>query len=248
MFYLVLHTALLVLAAFILGAIVGCLLKRFLSGGPVYGAAAATLQSAGIGTPEAASKKRRTPAESAAAAAAATVAARAQAFEKEAENVVEEAEHTVADAAQKVEDVVETVAADGPIMVEPQVMEDKAVEDALAALPADATNEDKANAVGTRPTGLDAPRGGSKDNLQRIKGIGKVNERKLNDLGIYHFEQIAGWSASEARWVGTFLAFMGRIEREDWIGQAGVLADGGETDFAKRVDKGEVETSSRKKK
>jgi hypothetical protein len=42
MFYLVLHTALLVLAAFILGAIVGCLLKRFLSGGPVYGAAAAT--------------------------------------------------------------------------------------------------------------------------------------------------------------------------------------------------------------
>jgi predicted flap endonuclease-1-like 5' DNA nuclease len=248
MFYLVLHTALLVLAAFILGAIVGCLLKRFLSGGPVYGAAAATRKSAGTGTPEPASKRRRTPAGSAAAAAAATVAARAQAFEKEAENVVEEAEHTIADAAHKVEDVVETIAADGPIMVEPQVMDDKAVEETLAALPADATNEDKANAVGTRPTGLDAPRGGSKDNLQRIKGIGKVNEGKLNDLGIYHFDQIAGWSASEARWVGTFLAFMGRIEREDWIGQAGVLADGGETDFAKRVDKGEVETSSRKKK
>jgi NADH-quinone oxidoreductase subunit E len=132
-------------------------------------------------------------------------------------------------------------------MVEPAVIDDKAVEDALHALPADASNEDKANAVGTRPIGLDAPRGGSKDNLQRIKGIGKVNEGKLNDLGIYHFDQIAGWSASEARWVGTFLSFMGRIEREDWIGQARVLAEGGQTDFAKRVDKGEVETSSRKK-
>ncbi len=227
MFYLVLHTALLVLAAFILGAIVGCLLKRVLSGGPVYSAAATAGQSAGTDTPKRPSKKRRTPAESAAAASAATVAARTQAFEKAAENVVEEAEHTIADAAHKVEDVAETIAADAPTMVEPQVMDDKAVEEALAALPAGASNEDKANAVGTRPTGLDAPRGGRKDNLQRIKGIGKVNEGKLNDLGVYHFDQIAGWSVSEARWVGTFLSFAGRIEREDWISQASVLAEGG---------------------
>lgn len=232
MFYLVLHTALLILAAFVLGAIVGCLLKRFLSGGSVYSS----------GTAE---TKRSTPAQSAAAAAAATVAARAKALEQSAEHAVEEAAH-------KVEEVVETLSADAPTMDQPEVastdMDDQAVEAALADLPADASNEDKANAVGTRPAGLAAPTGGAKDNLQRIKGIGKVNEGKLNDLGIYHFAQIGDWTPAEARWVGTYLAFSGRIEREDWIGQAKVLADGGETDFAKRVDKGDVQTSSSKKK
>jgi NADH-quinone oxidoreductase subunit E len=232
LFYLVLHTALLILAAFVLGAIVGCLLKRFLSGGSVYGSGAAET-------------KRSTPAQSAAAAASATVAARAKALEQSAEHAVEEAAH-------KVEEVVETLSADAPTMDQPEVastdMDDQAIEAALAALPADASNEDKANAVGTRPTGLAAPTGGAKDNLQRIKGIGKVNEGKLNDLGIYHFAQIGDWTPAEARWVGTYLAFSGRIEREDWIGQAKVLADGGETDFAKRVDKGDVQTSSSKKK
>ncbi len=42
------------------------------------------------------------------------------------------------------------------------------------------------------------------------------------------------------------LAFPGRIEREDWVKQAKVLAKGGTTAFAKRVDKGEVESSTGK--
>lgn len=113
----------------------------------------------------------------------------------------------------------------------------------LADLPKDATPEQKADAVGSRPAGLSAPTGGKADDLKRIRGIGKVNEAKLAGLGIYHFEQVASWSAAEARWVGTFLSFSGRIEREDWIGQAKTLAGGGETAFSKRVDKGEVETS-----
>lgn len=227
MFYLVLHTALLILAAFLLGAIVGCLLKRVLSGGAVYSAkpADATASSPSAGKP--APSRRRTPAESAAAAAAATVAARTEAFGR----MAEEAEHKMAEAAHdavhKVEEVAEAISADAPTMVEPEVMDEKAVEEALAALPADASNEDKANAVGSRPAGLSAPQGGSKDNLQRIKGIGKVNEGKLNDLGIYHFAQIRDWTPAEARWVGTFLSFSGRIEREDWIGQARALADEG---------------------
>ncbi|MCB1507331.1 MAG: hypothetical protein KDI98_00740 [Hyphomicrobiaceae bacterium] len=113
----------------------------------------------------------------------------------------------------------------------------------LAVLPADASNEEKADAMGERPQGLAAARGGAKDDLKRIRGIGRVNEGKLNDLGIFHFDQIAGWSASHAAWVNTFLAFPGRIEREDWIAQAKILAEGGETEFARRVDKGEVATS-----
>lgn len=96
----------------------------------------------------------------------------------------------------------------------------------LAALPADATAEDRANAVGARPGGLAAARDGAPDNLQRIKGIGRVNEQKLNDLGIFHFDQIAQWTRAEIRWVGTYLAFPGRIDREKWVEQAANFAAG----------------------
>jgi NADH-quinone oxidoreductase subunit E len=99
----------------------------------------------------------------------------------------------------------------------------------LAALPKNASQLDKANAVGERPKGLEAPRADSTDDLQRIKGIGKVNEAKLHDLGIYHFDQIAHWTRAEIRWVGTYLSFPGRIDREDWMGQAKILAAGGDT-------------------
>ncbi len=114
---------------------------------------------------------------------------------------------------------------------------------ALAKLPKGASNEDKADAVGTRPSGLKAPEGDGADDLKRIKGIGKVNENKLGALGIFHFRQIAAWTRPEIRWVGTYLAFPGRIDREDWVGQAKVLAEGGVTEFAGRVDGGDVPTS-----
>ena len=44
-------------------------------------------------------------------------------------------------------------------------------------------------------------------------------------------------------WVEGSLSFPGRIQRENWIAQAIELAQGGETEFSKRVDKGEVESS-----
>ena len=43
--------------------------------------------------------------------------------------------------------------------------------------------------------------------------------------------------------MGERLSFGGRIERENWVEQARTLADGGETDFAKRVRAGRVRTS-----
>ena len=94
----------------------------------------------------------------------------------------------------------------------------------LAALPKDATPEQKGDAVGTRPVGLAAARAAAPDDLKLVKGIGPVNERKLHELGIYHFDQIAGWSTAEIRWIGAYLAFPGRIFREDWVGQAKRLA------------------------
>ena len=97
----------------------------------------------------------------------------------------------------------------------------------LATLPSDATAQQKADAVGARPLAIEAPRGNGPDDLQRIKGVGPINEKRLHELGVFHFDQIAGWVRSEIRWVGTYLSFPGRIDREQWVSQAAKLAAGG---------------------
>ncbi|MFU0504899.1 ATP-binding cassette domain-containing protein [Pseudaminobacter sp. NGMCC 1.201702] len=71
---------------------------------------------------------------------------------------------------------------------------------------------------------LAAPRGGTPDRLTQIKGIGPINERKLNEHGIFHFDQIAAWKKADVQAAEAYLAFDGRIAREDWIGQAKALA------------------------
>jgi predicted flap endonuclease-1-like 5' DNA nuclease len=111
----------------------------------------------------------------------------------------------------------------------PDEPSETAAADRPAALPSPEDN------TMMRPAGLSAPRAGVPDNLQRIRGIGKRNEELLYSLGIFHFGQIAAWTPAEARWVGARLAFPERIERDDWIGQAIVLASGGETEYVKAV-------------
>jgi branched-chain amino acid transport system ATP-binding protein len=90
---------------------------------------------------------------------------------------------------------------------------------------------------------LAAPRGNRPDNLTRIKGIGTVNERKLNEHGIFHFDQIAEWKKADVEAAEAYLAFDGRIAREEWVKQARQLARGKETEFSRRVDAGKVATS-----
>ncbi|AZO77986.1 MULTISPECIES: hypothetical protein [unclassified Bosea (in: a-proteobacteria)] len=77
--------------------------------------------------------------------------------------------------------------------------------------------------AGKRPAGLPAARG-TADNLKLIKGIGPQNEGRLQVLGIWHFSQIAAWTPENVEWVGAYLAFPGRIEREEWVKQAAALA------------------------
>jgi NADH-quinone oxidoreductase subunit E len=121
----------------------------------------------------------------------------------------------------------ENVVAIDPVVEAQATAEEAHVKSILATLPKDATAEQKANAVGVRPQALQAAREAGADNLQRIKGIGPVNEGKLRDLGVFHFDQIAGWTRDEIRWVGTYLSFPGRIDREQWVAQADNLAKGG---------------------
>ena len=98
-------------------------------------------------------------------------------------------------------------------------------------------------AASGQPAGMPKPRG-EPDDLKRVRGIGRQNEGRLHALGIWHFDQIAAWTDKEIAWVEGFLAFPGRIHREDWVGQAKVLAAGGQTEFSQRVERGEVETSA----
>jgi len=59
------------------------------------------------------------------------------------------------------------------------------------------------------------------DDLTQIVGIGKVFQQTLNDLGIFSFRQIASFGPSDVARVNMELKeFKGRMEQDDWIGQA----------------------------
>ena len=59
------------------------------------------------------------------------------------------------------------------------------------------------------------------DDLTRIVGIGKIFQQALNELGIYSFRQIANFGPSDIARVNVALKDnKGRMEQDDWIGQA----------------------------
>lgn len=123
----------------------------------------------------------------------------------------------------------------------------KAEEEAAQATSAEPTHDydgdgmHEGTSEGTRPSGLDAPRDGNADDLKQIKGIGPKLEKLCNSLGFWHFEQVAGWTLDEVAWVDANLeGFKGRVTRDKWVEQAKVLAAGGETEFSKRVEDGDV--------
>jgi predicted flap endonuclease-1-like 5' DNA nuclease len=76
-----------------------------------------------------------------------------------------------------------------------------------------------------KPQGLSAARGGKADDLKEIVGVGPVLEKLLHKLGFFHFDQVAGWTASEIAWVDENLeGFKGRVTRDNWVAQARDLA------------------------
>ena len=96
---------------------------------------------------------------------------------------------------------------------------------------------------GIAPLLYDEPTDGPKDDLKKVKGIGPGIEQLLNGLGIFYYRQIAVLTEDHVTWVDHKLQFPGRITRENWIEQAKVLRDGGETEFAQRYEKGETPSS-----
>lgn len=74
---------------------------------------------------------------------------------------------------------------------------------------------------------LSRPRGGKGDDLKLIVGVGPKLEKLLNDIGVWHFDQIASWKARDIALVDSKMAtFKGRITRDGWVKQARVLAKG----------------------
>jgi predicted flap endonuclease-1-like 5' DNA nuclease len=74
----------------------------------------------------------------------------------------------------------------------------------------------------------DGPTDGAPDDLKLIKGIGPKFEKDLNGKGIYYFRQIGAWKRADVKMVeGVIDSIPGRIDRDEWVKQAKVLAKGG---------------------
>lgn len=78
-----------------------------------------------------------------------------------------------------------------------------------------------------KPATLTAARDGKPDDLKLIKGVGPKLAALCNQLGFYHFDQIAAWTEAEIAWVDENLeGFKGRVVRDEWVVQARDLAAG----------------------
>jgi len=78
------------------------------------------------------------------------------------------------------------------------------------------------------------------DDLKEIKGVGPKIEVQLHERGIVTFAQVAALSATEIEDLGAALKGTSAAQLSKWAEQAKILAAGGETEFSKRVQKGDV--------
>ena len=139
-----------------------------------------------------------------------------------------------------VKDMAETVvakAAEGVAKAEAAV-KDAAVkaEQAVMAKVAEVAAKVIGSADSSQPSGLAAARAGKADDLKTIEGIGPALEKLLNDLGIFHFDQIAQWGEAEIAWVdGNLKGFKGRATRDRWVAQAKLIGEVGIEEFLIRA-------------
>lgn len=62
--------------------------------------------------------------------------------------------------------------------------------------------------------------------LTRINGIGPYIEQKLNEIGIYNYQQISRFKDEDIRVLTELIDFFpGRIERDNWVEQADELVN-----------------------
>lgn len=106
----------------------------------------------------------------------------------------------------------------------------------LQAAPPAAAAPATAGPANAGPARLTAPRGGKADNLKEIEGVGPAMEKLVNEMGFFHFDQIAGWSEADVAWVDANLkGFKGRVTRDRWVAQARIIVNEGLAAFRERA-------------
>jgi small subunit ribosomal protein S2 len=128
--------------------------------------------------------------------------------------------------------------AQGDIGVDPGAAEEPVVEEAVAeqvvaAVPVEPVAKSDSVVETITVPELEAPTfeflagpRGAPDDLKKISGLGPILEQKLNDMGVFHYWQIATMGDEDAARIDEGLTLHGRIGRDDWIGQARRLAEG----------------------
>jgi predicted flap endonuclease-1-like 5' DNA nuclease len=105
-----------------------------------------------------------------------------------------------------------------------------------AAKPATKPKAAKPAAMAEGPLRLNAPRKGKADDLKEIEGVGPAMEKLINDLGFYHFDQIASWTDADVALVDAEMkGFKGRITRDKWVAQAKIIVTEGLEAFRERA-------------
>jgi len=129
-----------------------------------------------------------------------------------------------------------------PPAPEPEPVEDAAASASLSQATAAAGSHvlRSVRSEALRGEGYTPGAAGAVDDLKRIRGIGVLIEKKLYSLGVTGYEQVANWTRDDIDRISEVLDFKGRIERENWVEQARILASGGHTEFSRRADRGEA--------
>jgi len=133
---------------------------------------------------------------------------------------VKKTEETVTEVIK--EDVKEIIEEVAPVKIAEEIKEEVKVEEPIKEVLEEtvvevATQEQEDV---TKPTLLTKAPSTGADKLSALKGIGPVLEKKLNELGIYTYEQIASWDTEQEVWIGTQMAFPKRVTKEEWVKQA----------------------------
>lgn len=142
------------------------------------------------------------------------------------ENPITEEQKAEVDLAldNKMEHLLELPSAEEPA-IEVPVIEEPVIEPQIEPKSV-STSKEKAEAELANILGSSIPSASadSRDDLKLISGIGAFIEKKLNNLGIYQFKQIAQFDAHVIQVVTDAIEFFpGRIERDNWVGQAADL-------------------------
>ena len=91
-------------------------------------------------------------------------------------------------------------------------------------------------AAAAAPVPVDLP--DAEDDLSQIKGLGPKLVEQLRGFGVTGFAQIAAWDDAEIDRIDAQLGrFQGRIRRDDWPGQARLLAAGDRSGYEAKFGK-----------